>query len=204
MPLISTYTGQQQGFGTMCQQNFFGHYEGREQPMFQIARQGSTVRRNGTNTFKAASGNYIEDYGSWTNISYEVPERFIMKLFAKKNTGWGNRQIAASVFLMARDTAAVRRIRFPLAQDQRWVLQHVETQGRFDILTLEEAETYGVTTSFVFRRFHAIEEVNRAFEITEIEPEIASRPILQTATVVTHDGETHRVSVRQRRRALDL
>lgn len=81
--------------------------------------------------------------GSFAAATYQVMDGVVLKLYAKKREGWNGVMKHCVVFLKAREHAAHRIIRFRPVQSNSLALDWLGVQGRFDIITLREAEAFG-------------------------------------------------------------
>lgn len=141
------------------------------------------------------------DLGSWTQAVYDCAEGMVFKIFAHKHTGHGSRTYNVNQFIRVRKNAAYREIRVQLTNDTRSRFQYATIKGRFDILSLEDAEKRGVKTNPRFKHTFKKDDVNRVMEFIEIEAEKAS-PVIVRERVIKRKGEKDiviqkRIKVRQ-------
>jgi hypothetical protein len=90
--------------------------------------------------------------GSFATATYQVQDGVILKLYAKKRMGWNAVMKHCVMFLKAREHAAHRVIRFRPNPSNRLALDWLGVQGRFDILTMKEAEAFGARVIEATRR----------------------------------------------------
>lgn len=151
-----------------------------------------------------AAPGFIEETGRWTTATYEVPEHTILKLFAQRNGGFGSMRIMASLFVRMRKEAAVRKIGTVLTAHPKATYSRVWLEGRFDILTLEQAMALGVVVPPSFAHTYAQTMVNRAFEFVEVSRELSAPAQQVVSTVQNSAGETVEIRNNRKARALDL
>lgn len=142
--------------------------------------------------------------GTWSNTNYDVPEGRVLKLFGTRSGGWGSVRVQANLLLRLRATAPLYRVGAILTGHPSATYNRAVTEGRFDILGLDEALALGVPIPTTFR--HSFEDVmtRRMFEIVQVERESAAAPQVVTTVVENSQGEQVAVTVRRRGRALDL
>jgi hypothetical protein len=165
-------------------------------------RQG--FNQSGAPEFIPIAPGYKRELGVWTRCTYDVPEGTVLKIFAQRSGGFGEMRIQGQILIQLRAQAAYRRIGSVLTGNEKANLRHANTEGRFDILTLDDAERLGIDIPYHFRPAFDPSMVRRAFQITELEAAITPPVQVQTQQVTNSQGETVRVQTGRRVRALDL
>lgn len=179
-------------------------FPGKELHIGIAARSGGVVRQIGfPQTIPAAPGMRPE-MGQWTQGNYEVPEGMVLKAFAHRSGGFGTMRVQASMFLRMREQAAYRRIGTILTGNPKASYTRVWIEGRFDILTLAQAREHGINVPTHFSHSFDTTMTSRAFDIIEVESEVAAAPQQQVAMVVNAQGEEVQVRTVRRNRALEL
>lgn len=162
----------------------------------------SEVQRS--NSTKARRSAVSYDAGVWFRSVYDVQDGVVIKLGIQRKQAWASMQVQASLLLHARDEAAHRRIIVPLSGHEDMAFKMHEIDGRFDILTVEEAATLGITIpAFALSGFDPV-RVGRACTITEADPEISPRKKLRVREVVNQSGEKQEIVEPIRRRGLRI
>lgn len=156
------------------------------------------LRRNGSSqTFQIAPG-YRDELGRWTRSVIDAPEGALFKIYAYRNTSWNTRTVHANQYIVMRENAAYRRIRISLSGAPNATFTHAEVKGRFDMLSMEDAIALGAVVRPQFAHHFAPNNVGLLMEVTELEPEVRSRPQVETVVIqTTPDAEP--VEVRRRR-----
>lgn len=184
---------------------------GKEMHLFDVAKQRSSNARMPTISAvgnpavtPAGLGMKPEIAGKWTDAVYDVPDSVLLKLMVQRSQNGNAKSI--NVLFSMREGAALRRIRIPTIVNRRSTRQTVTIEGRFDVLSLQEAALVGYAPpapfvpSFLPSRWSAIP----GFQVIEVSPENVARPVVRTTVVENSAGEAVSVPVVHRHRALDL
>lgn len=204
---LSLQTGKETHTRGSCQMFVFGLYKSglvtKEAHVGLLnERVPGTVERISHNTIPAFRGR-VEEMGRWTTAVYEVNENLVFKVFGQSTGGRHALTVNAAVYFQVRSHAAMQRIRMATTGLPGASLTAVDVVGRFDILTPQQVTEAGFALSPYALRMADEVMVRRAFEFTQLEPEIEPRPVVIFAERVI-DGEVQQVRVRDRRRALNL
>ena len=208
--LISSTTGNEnwEHASAKCQLFFTptAAFAGKEVPIWRLSKgdnpsvpvaQASTMRT-------AAAPGLIDAFGFWNTSTYAIPEGVLLKLFAqRKNTSIGaGGHLLGSMFLRARNDAPLIRVSVGLIGDSRAAFTAVHTEGRFDVMSLAEAEARGAIVSS-FRNQHDPDVRATMFTVSELAGGV-SAPVHESMEIENSDGQ--RVVVREirPRRAIDL
>lgn len=172
-----------------------------------IAARGSqtqvSVVAGSRNTVSAGEGLRGDIVGNWTTESFNVEDGTLLVLSTTKmNARVGNLNTPCRVVLRVRSKAPYNRVRVALLAFGRASRTEACIEGRFDVLTLAEAEALGFQPAFAQRGLYDPAFVNRAIIVTELEPGIGTTKIENREVMV--DGEIRNVQVAKKRRALDL
>lgn len=141
------------------------------------------------------------ELGQWTNSTFDVPEGEVFKLFAQRSSG-PVRQ--ANMFLQTRGEAALQRVVVRLSTHPQAAYSAVHIQGRFDLLSWEQARDMGIVVLPQFRPHFEPSVASRMFEVQVVEQAIRARPVVENRVVETTSGEEVIVPTRRRGRALKL
>lgn len=177
---------------------------GKEMHIGIASRAGGGIRQVGSPQSVPAAPGMRPEMGKWTTCNYNIPEGTLLKLFASRSGGFGSMRIQASLFLLARDHAAFRRVSTILTGHPKATFSRVQVEGRFDIITVDEAIRLGANVPAHFRGTFDESMTRRAFEIVEVDREIAAAPVQHVEVVENSQGEEVEVVRRRRGRALDL
>jgi hypothetical protein len=174
---------------------------GREIHIGVASRDPTIAITQVRSTTNLAKPGFRPEIGEWTDASYEVPPGTVLKLFANKAGGFGAMNLTANVFVCTREDAALNRVKLALSSDQNAYYSSVYVQGKFDILSYDDARIMGAKVMPQFKRFAAPEMVRRLFEVEVLEPQTRARPTMTTETVVV-GTQTVNVPIRRRGRIM--
>lgn len=126
---------------------------------------------------------------------FDVPEGQILKLsgFTREGadedgTDEGIKRMAQH-YIRMREGAALRMVKMDLPNEHgRARFPFAYIQGQFDLLTLEEAESYGVKTPPAFHKAFSTTRFKLLFKEEIITPETKAKTIKSKAEVKTGDG----------------
>ncbi len=179
--------------------------EGKEIHLTYAAKGGlHGIEKVGNMEATPAAPGYRDEFGKWYRCTYEVPEGTVLKLFAMRKVAeqTAGRHQTAALLLHVRENAPMYRIGVRLTGNPRASFSNVYTEGRFDVLTLDEAESLGVRVLPSRRR--QFQHVETLITLEEMSPAHEAAPVVQETTV-TLPGEAPVVIRKVRRpRALDL
>jgi hypothetical protein len=179
-------------------------FPGKEMHIGVAAKAQGAIRQTGSPQTVPAAPGMRPEMGRWTTCNYDVPEGTLLKLFAVRSGGFGSMRVQGSLFLMVREHAAFRRVQTILTGHPKAAYSRVNIEGRFDLLTVDQAVALGAVVPNHFRTSFEEGMVRRAFEIIEIDREVAAPPINHVEVVENSQGEAVEVVRRRRGRALDL
>ncbi len=164
----------------------------------QVACVGPVAR-------EPAAPGYIEEFGSWHTCTYNVLSGMVFKVYGQRKGAHmvAGRHAQATVYLRARDGAALIRVSTILTGDSRAQGRHrVHVEGRFDRLTSVQAAIEGCVVKFAHLTHE--DHVSTMFEIVELMPETTSVAVAEQATIHNTRGQRVSVPFRRRARAIDL
>lgn len=207
MPIITMTTGREQFPGRSAQVNVTyipgNKFGGREESMLLASRGavgGLTIRRTSHSATPAGIGMKPSVVGEWETATYDVPEGVTLKLWAQQQIGVANMALA---LLEVRAKAPLYRISVDLTGYVRASTPVAHIEGRFDILTLEQARAAGIIPTPMITKFLTTES-KPWFRITQTEPEIEPKAIRRARVVENLDGSKVVVTERRSRRRLAL
>ena len=153
----------------------------------------------------AVVGTRAEIGGRWQEVRLTVAEGELFKLYARRKQRWNSVMQQACVFIKPRFDAALRTVQMRTLQMADSRVQTVYVQGRFDILTPSEAiAENNVKMKPMFERLFLPSAVNSVLEMIESESQRSARTKITSKELVSSQGETVKVRVRQRVRNLDF
>lgn len=209
--LLQTLTGQET-FGETSAKAFIFHVPttairgtGKELHLGVVAKAGipGFSRVGPATTFPIAPG-YLIELGMWTRATYDVPEGAVLKIYAQKALGFSQRRVMAAMLLRVRSTAALQRVSAILTGNTVASISRANFEGRFDILTVNEAMALGANIALSYLNTFSTQEVARAFEVQELEVAM-SAPVRVTAKAVENAaGERVVVPTARRGRIIDV
>ncbi len=145
------------------------------------------------------------DQGTWTELTVEVPEGVVFKIFASRFIHSSMKfPQTASMMLVTRPTAARRRIILPLIRDPLASIPQVEFVGKFDILTLRDMVHLGINVPAQFAAQFGSVRIGQMFEIEVLDEEETTMPATHYEPVAGEDGEVRVIQTRRGRRQVDL
>lgn len=210
MPLLQTTTGFENFSSGSAKVYVFSlptpAFPGNESNLHLLSRAGvSGVRAVGTATAAPAAPGVPYDRGKWTTQTFDIPEGMVLKVFANRSTSaFGQMRIMANMAIRMRAQGPLMRLSAILTQHQNATYTRANIEGRFDILTLEEALALGASIPSTFHATYGRGMTSRAFEITQMEREVTSRAAVRVRTIENSQGEAVVVTDSRRGRALDL
>jgi hypothetical protein len=168
-------------------------------------RQGGDVRLISQPSRIPCAPGYRPEMGEWTTGSYEVAENTVLKVFAYRSAAsFGAMRTQANLLLRVRSQAAFLKIGTILTGAPNACLTRAWLEGRFDILTLDQARNMGLNIPATFGGSFDEVQARRAFEIVTMDSEIATAPRIEVQQVTNTQGEEVEIRVANRRRALDI
>lgn len=182
------------------------HPIGKETFIDQLARTPGAklpVRLQGQTKRDAAPG-YRREMGEWKIKTYDIPAGAILKLFGQRTGSWTSMKVNASIYIRLRETAPLQRVSAILTGWENAALAEAPVEGRFDILTQQDLADEGININPWQARFLEPHLVRQMFRVTQLDQELAPKPTFETKEVETTEGETRKVRLRKRKRAIDL
>lgn len=157
---------------------------------------GVSMIQNGARTL-AIQGEPEEHCGAWSQKVVQLPNDAVVQVFGQRRARWNSLLSSASIYLRIRSGAAHQRIKLPTLQVAgASTRSEVFVEGRFDIITPETAEAFGVTTSKMYAPMFKTERVDHLFVIEEVSPEsVAAAQAVTTQTLDHASGAMKNVSV---------
>lgn len=145
------------------------------------------------------------DCGRWSRSTYEVDEGLIVKIvMSLTNKEWGREARKAAIFIKCRDNAPYNIIRMNTTQwADRSALQQVVTEGRFDIMTLEQVARAQIKLPPYLQENMNVRSRAGWITIDELEP---SRGVVQkhVEQAVIVEGEKVIINVKRRTRKFGI
>jgi hypothetical protein len=138
--------------------------------------------------------------GQMIRMTYDIAEGEILKIFAMRRPGAGKVGVSCAQFIRVREGAALHTIAAKLLTDATVVEPFARFTGRFDLLTLEQAQAFGVVINPKFASMFLPNLVAHVMEVSIDAPAIQQATIRQSA----QGGATVVVSIPKRRRSIDL
>jgi hypothetical protein len=209
MVMITATCGKENfpGVGTSQFHVFFvptSSAQGSEVHLGVQSKKGAYVTGVGFQRPIPAAVGMREELGKWTHGTYDVDEGIVLKAFCMKKTANVSSASQFNQLIRVRARAAHRRLSFPTLGWSRGAFASVSIEGRFDLLTLDEARRIGVTIPMALSGYYSGGMRPTMFEEFVLEPQIEALPTVQEAIVRNSEGREVVVPVTRRRRALDL
>ena len=158
------------------------------------------VRRNGSSP---SQSNRKKELGYWTNNTYALPEGTILKIYGYRSAPVrGHRAFTVNQLVRMRADASYQKLSMTLSNNPEALHTEALVSGRFDIITADEAEGYGLRMH-PRKRAMFDRAVDSTLQVTVIEEGLPVSDVIEAKTVITEDGSEERVVTRRRRRALD-
>lgn len=153
----------------------------------------------------AIAGRKPEIAGQWFVTNYNLEPDDVIKLCVSKKLTWNSLIKQAHIYLRMRQQAAFRSVRIPLLAKANSSRAEAQLQGRFDILTVEEAQTEaGIIPNPNYIHMHAEYNRNPLFRIDELEPEERPRVRVTTSILTNEEGDGVRVLSKRRSRRVTI
>lgn len=143
--------------------------------------------------------------GSWRSNQYEIGDGHIMKLVIRKKVGFGGVVKTMAMYFRTRSEAAMRRISVnTLRAPGQSTRNEIEVVGRFDIISLQDVLAAGRTVNRNTHYQSMPTNVQGVFTVTELEPEVKPRVVVETKVVHTQTGEAKVMPVQRPGRSIRL
>jgi hypothetical protein len=157
------------------------------------------IREHGRAIVIPSIGNIPPDIGGqMASATYEVVDGTIIKLMAKRRVGgWNQVMQIACTFLQFRDGAAYRHLKFYPVRDNALSMDFLGVEGRFDVITLEQAEALGAELNPMTRKMAQLHDESMFDIITLAEEETPA------ATMVPVEGSERMRPVIKRKRRIE-
>lgn len=166
-------------------------------------RQANLIPSGFPQGHPAAPG-FIDHYGRWTMSTYDVANGVMLKIFASMKRHGVSRATTMNQLIRVRAGAALRRINFRTLGWSKGAFAVVHVEGRFDLLTVEEATRLGVVIPESFVGTYRPMQPNGLLTCDVLDAETVSEPVLADRMITNTAGEAVAVPAAYRRRALDL
>lgn len=208
--LIETLTGNQNFPGKLAKVYAFVVPSRRfpapgEVPLFTAAKEATFgVRKHSGGGRILACEGMSDAAGFFNQTTYEVPEGLILKVFATKKTPVSDGTRVGAVFIQTRADAALQRIEVVLNDHPGATITRAHIEGRFDVVSLEDAEKAGVRVLPMNRRTFFAESVKGLISRKVIAPETKAKPVVSTNVIQNSAGEEVEVQTRASKRMLDV
>ena len=171
-----------------------------------LAHATDTVRRAGSPQYVPSVAHKPKEVcGTICTQTIELREGAIMRFLCMLRPEWGSTQVTTNIFIMARETAALRRIKIRIGDSASLTHNTFEIVGRFEILTGEQASEEGAHVDEKFMRLgtQAMQEL-AIDEIEELEPEISKRRRVRRRRLKNDKGGSVVIREQKRRRGIEL
>lgn len=129
----------------------------------------------------SVQGYSTEVGGKMVRMSYSVEDGEILKLFIQRRPGAGKLPTSACQFVRVRGSAALRCLEAKLLTDPTVNEPMAFLRGRFDLISLEEARSLGVTVAEGFSRMFLPANVEHVTTVSILSPELASMNVVPQA-----------------------
>lgn len=179
-------------------------YPGKEYRLEIAAKTGNGIVRIGEQSKIPAFPGGRPEQGVWTHASYSVPGGMLVKVFARRTGGHGSLIRTGSLILRSRAEAAYLRLDIELTRGQGCACIDATIEGRFDIVSVEDALLEGALIPPHFRVYFQPEFVNQLFTVRTLEPAIAAAPVKITQMVTNTEGVDVALTTTRKRRAMDI
>lgn len=197
MPLLSTTTGEETVSDANSKVYLFHSPKAdesdlKEQAVSAVAKEGvDFLRRVGTQTVvSAVIGVYPEIGGQWWTTNYEIAEGEILKVYATKKHSWKRVHATACQFIRMRAAAPCHKLRVKLlGLGSKTRLKYATFTGRFDLLTLEEAQELGVKVNPAYHHTFIPGEVAKLFDVEVLEEALKPKDEIQTVVIDHGEGK---------------
>jgi len=162
------------------------------------------VNRVGLPQYMQSVPGTVPEISGQTIVQYfAIAEGEILKMFVQVRLGWGKLPKTGNVLLRVRANAAHQVLKFAMIDHPDVAFHEATVEGRFDVLTVEEAEAFGVHVPKAFHSGFEKHNVDRILtERIVLCEELAPATKFEQKTI--SDGETSKVvTVRKRRRVIE-
>ena len=170
----------------------------KENNPHNVTRLAKAVVTNAHTRLSAEMG------GSWSTGTIDVPEGMVLKIFMGRSLGYGQMRVQGNLLIRVREYAAYRRIGIATTQHPDATNKDVHIEGRFDVLSIEEARSLGVDIPKGKEYFYDPLMIKKGFTEKIMYPEILSAPQLKSTIEVNSKGEEVEVILHRKRRMLKL
>ena len=207
--LITSYTGKEvvSGRETSVSLLFIPSHQfaGKVEPLFARARNDVSIREQGRAQYiPALNGMRPELVGQWIVSTHHVPENMLFAVRAKIN----QRGIVAdgAVLLQTREGAPLVRINVALSRAPKAALEVAYIEGRFDVLTAQQAAAEGAQLMGQQTLIQAFIPSRRdgVMSFQTLAQQTVTRKETQITTTKNSQGEIVQVAKIKRNRQLDL
>lgn len=174
-----------------------------EAPLFAAAKArtvGINQLRTGGRIAACEGGS--DALGWFSQSAYTVPDGLILKLFAMRKQA-GQQRVGCQ-FLRSRADAPLVRLKVALTGYHRATLREAWVEGRFDLLSLDEAKAAGVKVLPMFERQFDPRIALAMIERTELSPELRAAVREETKQIVNADGKAVAIPKARRQRMIDV
>ena len=140
--------------------------------------------------------------GSWSEVVALIPEGAITKLYIqKKMFGWLGHARTIQIYLLHRTDAAYQKLSVPLLGRVTSQRNHLDVDGRFDVLSFKDVRIRGIFVNSVFGQA-AIE--SKDYTLTVIEREKKALTSFHSVKTTDAKGDEIEVHIEQRKRSLEI
>lgn len=174
----------------------------RESYLSQAVQECPELAVKGTNYTHLARNDVRREIGGYVYQSvWQLEDGEVFKLFAKaRHGGWNARERTGCLYIQMRADGAMNKVGIKVPNGiPDSVFPVWNTVGRFDVLTLEEAEALGVSVLDIGRVHCSPSSVEALFTVEQLEEEFRTK-----AKVVLKRVGSRVMPVTVRKRSLDI
>lgn len=144
------------------------------------------------------------DLGSWKKAAYIVQSGMILKVFAHKHSGFGQRTLNVAQFLRINPDAAYQEIKIQLTGHAKARLMFATIKGRFELISLKDATAAGVKVNPNFKALFDESNLKRLITFTVLEKAKPATKVIRNRVRKRGDGSKEVQQVQRKIRTLEL
>lgn len=145
----------------------------------------------------------IAEFGTFVNNKYDIANGTVLKIFAQRQLGLMSRQFRAGVFLKVDEKAPYYQIKMDLTKSPGATFSETLVEGRFHLLTLEDAQKLGITVPPMFASMFLPNMTQSLLKVSKIAEGIGTMTIEEEQNVAVGD-ENISLRIVRKSRNLDL
>jgi len=186
--LFKAFSGEETFPGATCKVRLFYRRTAKAQELpVHIAQRdsGGGLRNISTEFLNACEGTDLR--GKWINATFDIPDGAYMQMWMQRRGGGGFGFTTAKLLMRTREDAALRRVRVALTGHERAVCTAGYIEGRFDVITPEMFEAFGVATDQWSEHYDPV-YAEGMYSIEVLEREVSELSVPSTRQVTTASG----------------